>query len=76
MIHLFCRAFNSGKQTQYSFKRVFGGQEGNADVFHGVALPLVKDLLQDKNGLLFTYGMYVCMYVCIYFFPLSVITLL
>jgi len=50
------RAFNSGKQTQYSFKRVFGGQEGNADVFHGVALPLVKDLLQDKNGLLFTYG--------------------
>ena len=50
------KAFNNGKQTQYSFKRVFNGQEGNADVFHGVALPLVKDLLQDKNGLLFTYG--------------------
>ena len=40
------RAFNSGKQTQYSFKKVFDGESANADVFGGVALPLVKDLLQ------------------------------
>ena len=34
----------------------FGEHYSNTRVFHGVALPLVKDLLQDKNGLLFTYG--------------------
>lgn len=50
------RAYNTGRQTQYSFKKVFDGDRANSDVFQGVAMPLVKDLLQDKNGLLFTYG--------------------
>jgi len=50
------RAYASGKQTDYSFKRVFDGENSTKDVFQEVALPLVKDLLQEKNGLLFTYG--------------------
>ena len=35
---------------------MFGEQSIQADVFDRVGLPLVTDLVQGKNGLLFTYG--------------------
>jgi len=50
------KAYNTGKETQCSFKHVFGEQSSQADVFDRVGLPLVTDLVQGKNGLLFTYG--------------------
>ena len=50
------RAYTFGKQTDYSFKAVFDGDSTQKNVFQNVALPLVKDLLQEKNGLLLTYG--------------------
>ncbi|KAM8972332.1 kinesin-like protein KIF23 [Pelodytes ibericus] len=44
------------KETQYSFKQVFGTQVTQKDLFDVVAKPLVEDLIRGKNGLLFTYG--------------------
>ncbi|XP_031202173.1 kinesin-like protein KIF23 isoform X4 [Mastomys coucha] len=44
------------KETQYSFKRVFGTQTTQKELFDVVANPLVDDLIHGKNGLLFTYG--------------------
>ncbi|XP_064422153.1 kinesin-like protein KIF23 [Latimeria chalumnae] len=44
------------KETQYSFKRVFGTHTTQKDLFDEVAKPLVEDLIRCKNGLLFTYG--------------------
>uniref|UniRef100_A0A8C5N1M5 Kinesin-like protein n=1 Tax=Leptobrachium leishanense TaxID=445787 RepID=A0A8C5N1M5_9ANUR len=44
------------KETQYSFKQVFGTQVTQKDLFDVVAKPLVDDLIHCKNGLLFTYG--------------------
>ncbi|MEE6503506.1 hypothetical protein FKM82_004842 [Ascaphus truei] len=44
------------KETQYSFKRVFGTQVTQKDLFDVVSKPLVEDLIRGKNGLLFTYG--------------------
>ena len=35
---------------------VFDEDSAQADVFDRVGLPLVTDLVQGKNGLLFTYG--------------------
>ncbi|KAM9311947.1 kinesin-like protein KIF23 [Gastrophryne carolinensis] len=53
-----CRANRNGeyKETQYSFKQVFGTQMTQKDLFDVVAKPLVEDLIRGKNGLLFTYG--------------------
>ncbi|KAJ7994659.1 hypothetical protein DPEC_G00251770 [Dallia pectoralis] len=44
------------KETQYSFKKVFGIQTSQIELFEDVAKPLVDDLVHCKNGLLFTYG--------------------
>ncbi|KAM4593886.1 kinesin-like protein KIF23 isoform 3-T3 [Odontesthes bonariensis] len=44
------------KETQYSFKKVFGINTTQMELFEDVAKPLVKDLIHCKNGLLFTYG--------------------
>ncbi|XP_033490141.1 kinesin-like protein KIF23 isoform X2 [Epinephelus lanceolatus] len=44
------------KETQYSFKKVFGVSTSQMELFEFVAKPLVDDLIHGKNGLLFTYG--------------------
>ncbi|XP_056664901.1 kinesin-like protein KIF23 isoform X6 [Monodelphis domestica] len=44
------------KETQYSFKQVFGTLTTQKELFDVVANPLVDDLVHGKNGLLFTYG--------------------
>ncbi|XP_063304800.1 kinesin-like protein KIF23 isoform X5 [Pelobates fuscus] len=44
------------KETQYSFKQVFGIQVTQKDLFDVVSKPLVEDIIHGKNGLLFTYG--------------------
>ncbi|KAF3854887.1 hypothetical protein F7725_022942 [Dissostichus mawsoni] len=44
------------KETQYSFKKVFGLSITQIELFEHVAKPLVDDLIHGKNGLLFTYG--------------------
>ncbi|XP_061773141.1 kinesin-like protein KIF23 isoform X1 [Nerophis ophidion] len=44
------------KETQYSFKKVFGVLVSQPELFESVARPLVDDLIHGKNGLLFTYG--------------------
>ncbi|KAJ8406598.1 hypothetical protein AAFF_G00301720 [Aldrovandia affinis] len=44
------------KETQYSFKKVFGIKTSQMELFEDVAKPLVDDLIHCKNGLLFTYG--------------------
>ncbi|XP_056871921.1 kinesin-like protein KIF23 isoform X4 [Takifugu flavidus] len=44
------------KETQYTFKKVFGINTSQRELFEDVAKPLVEDLIQCKNGLLFTYG--------------------
>ncbi|CAI5644884.1 unnamed protein product [Oreochromis niloticus] len=44
------------KETQYSFKKVFGINTTQLELFEDVAKPLVEDLIHCKNGLLFTYG--------------------
>ncbi|XP_042553359.1 kinesin-like protein KIF23 isoform X4 [Dipodomys spectabilis] len=52
------RLIRSGdyKETQYSFKQVFGTHTTQKELFDAVASPLVDDLIHGKNGLLFTYG--------------------
>jgi len=50
------RGHNVAKEIQCGFKHVFDTPAGQAAVFDRVGLPLVTDLLQGKNGLLFTYG--------------------
>nr|CAD7451953.1 unnamed protein product [Timema tahoe] len=47
---------NNFKEYQYVFKQVFSESSKQKEVFDVVALPLVGDLIQGKNGLLFTYG--------------------
>ncbi|XP_056134870.1 kinesin-like protein KIF23 [Lampris incognitus] len=44
------------KETQYTFKKVFGIKTSQIELFEDVARPLVEDLIHCKNGLLFTYG--------------------
>ncbi|XP_040899739.1 kinesin-like protein KIF23 isoform X2 [Toxotes jaculatrix] len=44
------------KETQYSYKKVFGINTTQMELFEDVAKPLVEDLIHCKNGLLFTYG--------------------
>ncbi|XP_068814142.1 kinesin-like protein KIF23 isoform X8 [Struthio camelus] len=52
------RVFRNGeyRETQYSFKEVFGTLVVQKKLFDVVAKPLVEDLIHGKNGLLFTYG--------------------
>ncbi|XP_048812249.1 kinesin-like protein KIF23 isoform X3 [Lagopus muta] len=52
------RIFRNGeyRETQYSFKEVFGTLVAQKELFDAVAKPLVEDLVHGKNGLLFTYG--------------------
>ncbi|XP_019333376.2 kinesin-like protein KIF23 isoform X9 [Alligator mississippiensis] len=52
------RVFRNGeyKETQYTFKEVFGTLVTQKQLFDVVAKPLVEDLIRGKNGLLFTYG--------------------
>uniref|UniRef100_A0A1B6D3A1 Kinesin-like protein n=2 Tax=Clastoptera arizonana TaxID=38151 RepID=A0A1B6D3A1_9HEMI len=44
------------REVQYLFKEVYDENIGQKEIFDKVALPLVKGLIQGKNGLLFTYG--------------------
>ncbi|XP_075875627.1 kinesin-like protein KIF23 isoform X2 [Nelusetta ayraudi] len=44
------------KEASYSFKKVFGINTTQMELFEEVARPLVEDLIHCKNGLLFTYG--------------------
>ncbi|CAL1548953.1 unnamed protein product, partial [Lymnaea stagnalis] len=44
------------KEYQYTFQRVFDEFASQKAVFDHTALPLVRDLVAGKNGLLFTYG--------------------
>lgn len=44
------------KEIHYSFKHVFDDSTTQKELFDHVCLPLVQDLLQGSNGLLFTYG--------------------
>uniref|UniRef100_A0A8C3NXA4 Kinesin-like protein n=1 Tax=Cyanoderma ruficeps TaxID=181631 RepID=A0A8C3NXA4_9PASS len=44
------------RETQYSFKEVFGTLVAQKELFDVVAKPLVEDLIRGRNGLLFTYG--------------------
>lgn len=46
----------TAKDVVYSFKRVFDDSVGQQEVFQTVGLPLVKSLIDGKNGLLFAYG--------------------
>jgi len=50
------KSYSSGKELQCSFKYVFDQESTQGNVFDKVGLPLVSDVLQGKNGLLFTYG--------------------
>lgn len=47
---------SGSKSSCYNFKHIFDENVGQEAVFTTVCLPLVKDLLDAKNGLLFTYG--------------------
>lgn len=51
-------SFRSGqiKKLVYSFAKIFGDTTSQKEIFEKIGLPLVKDLLEGKNGLLFTYG--------------------
>eukprot|EP00058_Branchiostoma_floridae_P012343 XP_002597831.1 hypothetical protein BRAFLDRAFT_130188 [Branchiostoma floridae] len=44
------------KETQHTFKFVFPPETSQKTLFDVVALPLVQDVIQGRNGLLFTYG--------------------
>eukprot|EP00096_Caligus_rogercresseyi_P002527 TRINITY_DN1469_c1_g1_i1.p1 TRINITY_DN1469_c1_g1~~TRINITY_DN1469_c1_g1_i1.p1 ORF type:complete len:848 (+),score=297.15 TRINITY_DN1469_c1_g1_i1:157-2700(+) len=50
------RLSGGGREQDFGFARVFGPDCDQKSVFDSVCLPLVKDLLESKNGLLFTYG--------------------
>ncbi|KAF5304400.1 hypothetical protein FQA39_LY19007 [Lamprigera yunnana] len=44
------------KDYNYIFKHVFTSYSTQREVFNKVALPLLEDLVNGKNGLLFSYG--------------------
>lgn len=46
----------SAKDVIYSFQRVFEESVGQKELFDTVGLPLVKSLVEGRNGLLFAYG--------------------
>ena len=41
---------------KYTFTQILGEDSTQSDVFRSVGLPMVKDVLDGKNCLLFTYG--------------------
>ena len=43
-------------KTTYSFSRVFSPQTSQAEFFDVTTLPLIKDLLEGKSSLIFSYG--------------------
>ncbi|CAL4093647.1 unnamed protein product, partial [Meganyctiphanes norvegica] len=47
---------NTGKEQTYKFQHVFDQDVQQKDIFDRVAKPLVSDVLNGKNGLLFAYG--------------------
>lgn len=51
-------AYRTGhvKKVVYSFSKIFDETVGQKEIFNDLGLPLVKDLLEGKNGLLFSYG--------------------
>lgn len=51
-------SFRSGsiKKLVYSFQKIFDETTTQKEIFNDIGLPLVKDLLNGKNGLLFSYG--------------------
>jgi kinesin family protein 23 len=44
------------KEIHYTFKHVFDDTATQMEVLYHVALPLVQNLIDGKNGLIFTYG--------------------
>ncbi|XP_045129221.1 kinesin-like protein KIF23 isoform X1 [Portunus trituberculatus] len=46
----------SAKEQLYKFGRVFGPSSSQKELFSRVAMPLVSDLVNGRNGLLFAYG--------------------
>lgn len=44
------------RDVQYVFKHIFTSYSSQKEVFDHLALPLVEDLLNGKDSLLFTYG--------------------
>ncbi|XP_050310521.1 kinesin-like protein KIF23 [Anthonomus grandis grandis] len=44
------------KEVHYKFKHIFTGFSTQSEIFNHVAYPLLEDVLNGKNGLLFTYG--------------------
>lgn len=44
------------KEIQYKFKHIFTAFSTQSEIFSHIAYPLLEDLLNGKNGLLFTYG--------------------
>jgi hypothetical protein len=41
---------------KYTFSRILGDQTSQQELFGCVALPMVRDVLEGRNCLLFTYG--------------------
>ena len=46
----------SFKLASYSFQKIFSDKSTSKELFEETGLPLVRDLVCGKNGLLFTYG--------------------
>lgn len=53
---LICESKGTRKEICYKFKHIFTAYASQKEVFEHIAYPLLSDLLQGKNGLLFTYG--------------------
>ncbi|KAJ8920904.1 hypothetical protein NQ315_015697 [Exocentrus adspersus] len=53
---LMCESKGMRKEVCYKFRHVFTAYATQKEVFDHVAYPVLSDLLQGKNGLLFTYG--------------------
>lgn len=47
---------STGKEILTTFTRVFPSETSQSEIFHIIALPLIENLFQGKNSLLFTYG--------------------
>lgn len=49
-------AANGTRTTEFTFGHVFTSTASQKEVFENVCLPMVQDVIDGKNGLLFTYG--------------------
>lgn len=47
---------NGSRKMVYSFQKIFDETTSQKEIFNQLGLPLCKDLLDGKNGLLFSYG--------------------